>query len=601
MGRKLGIEYFYKTREEKLANYNNKNIDILANELINPYSNYREINLKEYYQLIFGRNNKYLNSKFSEVELDELELPFEERIGESQIENKYIYNSILIDLKKESKKRSKNWIITKSLKELDNIKGKNFVITAPITYIGRNRNSNNSRNLYAFTIDLDYVGNEELRDFFHQIQNHLIPNPNLITNSGNGLHITYLLDEPYPLYKRSKEILNMQKEILTMAIWNDYTSRLDSRQYQNIFQGYRVPETKTKLGPDVKTFLNLNSGYWSIESLNEFLNKRSFGVNGLDSNLIKELMMIKNKQLKYTSKLEEAREKWPEWFQDRIIDKNPRKYMTFSENLYKWWLRICRGEEGNHKIKVGHRYFCALALVSFATKCGIPKEQVKADLYSLLPNFEKLTFEEENHFVKGDIEDALKIYGTDKAYKFKRDYISKQCNIELIKRKRNGRTREEHIKLVNATKKLKKELGLLEPVKINKKEKTKNQILLKNYLLENQDDKKKKTKDIADALNISERTVKRYYEKTEKEIFLEHHDKSFFLYRYSEELKKEEFFIFKALINNPDLNKNQISQITGISYSTTSKYYPKIKNIIKEWKIYNTSPMSVNRKEKEIG
>ena len=125
-------------------------------------------------------------------------------------------------------------------------------------------------------------------------------------------------------------------------------------------------------------------------------------------------------------------------------------------------------------------------------------------------------------------------------------------------------------------------------------------IKIENYLLENQDDKKKKSRDIAEALNISETTVKRYYEKTEKEIFLEQHDKSFFLYRYSEELKKEEFFIFKALINNPNLNKNQISQITGISYSTTSKYYPKIENIMKEWEIYNTFPMSANRKEKEI-
>ena len=136
--------------------------------------------------------------------------------------------------------------------------------------------------------------------------------------------------------------------------------------------------------------------------------------------------------------------------------------------------------------------------------------------------------------------------------------------------------------------------------KRKKKDKTKNQILLKNYLLENQDDKKKKSRDIAEALNISETTVKRYYEKTEKEIFLEQHDKSFFLYRYSEELKKEEFFIFKALINNPNLNKNQISQITGISYSTIYKYYPKIENIMKEWEIYNTFPMSANRKEKEI-
>ena len=61
MARKLGIEYFYKTKEERIENFHNKNTDILANDLINPYSNYKEINLNEYYKLIFGRNEDYLN------------------------------------------------------------------------------------------------------------------------------------------------------------------------------------------------------------------------------------------------------------------------------------------------------------------------------------------------------------------------------------------------------------------------------------------------------------------------------------------------------------------------------------------------------------
>ena len=37
------------------------------------------------------------------------------------------------------------------------------------------------------------------------------------------------------------------------------------------------------------------------------------------------------------------KEKWPDWFQDRIIDRKPRKYMKFNPALYNWWLKICRG------------------------------------------------------------------------------------------------------------------------------------------------------------------------------------------------------------------------------------------------------------------
>ena len=77
--RHLGIEYFYPTRAEKIENFHNKNKEILANTLINPYSDYKEINLEEYYKILFGRNEKYLNSNFSEIKLDELELQFENK------------------------------------------------------------------------------------------------------------------------------------------------------------------------------------------------------------------------------------------------------------------------------------------------------------------------------------------------------------------------------------------------------------------------------------------------------------------------------------------------------------------------------------------
>lgn len=581
MARKLGREYFYQTIQEKRENFHNKNTDILTNELINPYSNYKEINIEEYYKIIFGRNEKYLNSKFSNIPLEELELPFEEKIGESQLENKYIYNSIIIDLEKGGNKKTKNWIITKNLNELNHIKEKDFVITAPVTYVGRNRNGNNARYLYAFTIDLDYVGAEEIRDFFHQVQGNLIPNPNLITNSGNGLHITYLLEEPYPLYKRCKEILNIQKELLTWAIWGEFTSRDKNIQIQNVLQGYRVPGTKTKLGTTVTTFLNLNSCYWNIKNLNEFLRKNRGFNYALDLSMEKELINIKNGVIKYTSKLEEAKEKWPEWFQDRIIDKKPRKYMKYSENLYNWWLRICQNQDPDKakKIKVGHRYFCALTLVAFATKCGIPKEKVRDDLYDLLPGFEKITTDEENHFVKEDIEDALKIYGTDKAYKFKRDYIEKQCSITIPKSKRNGRTREEHIKIVNATRKMKKELGLPDERK-RPERKSPSKEKIKDYLQNNS--QIKPLKQISEEIGVPFSTLKKYYSKIKSEIESEKIGNSTALI-----LNNIEKVLYNILFENPEMNKTELSKAAGVDYKTTLKYYDKIKHLIEceiKWK-----------------
>ena len=285
----------------------------------------------------------------------------------------------------------------------------------------------------------------------------------------------------------------------------------------------------------------------------------------------------------YTSMtMDEMKEKWPEWYQKRVVENKPRGYIKFNKALYNWWLKICKGEDKTKQVKVGHRYFCTLALVAFATKCEIPKDKLIEDLHSLISIFNSLTGAENNPFLESDVDEALKIYGTPEAHKLKRDYIASNCGIEIKKTKRNGRTREEHIKIVNETRRIKYKLGLLKPTKKEKK-KSKNQILLKKYLLENQDGKKKKAKDLAEILNVSETTIKRIYEDTEKEIFLEKNN-NLNLSKYINELKKEKFFIFKELIINPELNKNQITKITAIGYSTVSKYYDEIKEIIEKIK-----------------
>ena len=211
-------------------------------------------------------------------------------------------------------------------------------------------------------------------------------------------------------------------------------------------------------------------------------------------------------------------------------------------------------------------------MISFATKCEIPKDKLIEDLHSLIPIFNSLTDSENNPFLESDIEEALKIYGSDKAYKFKRDYIALQCGIEIPKAKRNGRTRREHLKRLHLERKRKKELGLLEPVKRRKQEKTKAQIILKEYLLKNQDGKKKTINELSDNLNLSNSTVKKYYENIEKEIFLETYPKYSYLNDFIKNLNKIDFFIFKTIIENPNATRNKISKITGIGYPAICKY-----------------------------
>ena len=274
--------------------------------------------------------------------------------------------------------------------------------------------------------------------------------------------------------------------------------------------------------------------------------------------------------------LEEMKEKWPDWFQDRIIDRKPRKYIKFNPALYNWWLKICKGEDENKQVKVGHRYYCALALVSFATKCEIPKDKLIEDLNSLIPIFNSLSGSENNPFLESDIEEALKIYGTDKAYKFKRDYIALQCGIDIQKRKRNGRTRKEHIKMVNAERKRKKELGLPdERKKPERKSPSKDKI--KNYLQNNP--QIKPLKEISKEINVPLSTLKKYYSKIKTEIESKKIGNSNSLI-----LNNIEKVLYNILFENPEMNKTELTKAAGVDYKTTLKYYNKIKLLIEKEK-----------------
>lgn len=270
--------------------------------------------------------------------------------------------------------------------------------------------------------------------------------------------------------------------------------------------------------------------------------------------------------------LDEMKEKWPDWFQDRIIDRKPRKYMKFNPALYNWWLKICRGEDKNKQVKVGYRYYCALALVSFATKCEIPKDKLIEDLHSLISIFNNLTGSDNNPFLETDVEEALKIYGTDEAYKFKRDYIALQCGIEIPKTKRNGRTREGHLKNLHMERKRKKELGLLKtPVR-----KRPAQDKIREYLKNN--NKTKPLKDIAKELGLSINTLQNNYNRIKREIELE---KSGGL---NSSLNTKELILYNFIIREPNINKKELSLKSGISYPTTLKYYNKIKQLIENKK-----------------
>ena len=338
-------------------------------------------------------------------------------------------------------------------KGLDFIEDRNFCIMSPITYVGRNRYAKNARYLYAFVIDLDGVGEKQLRNVMHQQRTDLMdekglitaphsPMANIIVNSGHGLHMYYLLEHPVALYRENIPLLRKMKEGLTNIVWNEFTSDLADIQYQGIYQGFRLPGTLTKFGERIRAFRNEEAAMHSIASLNGFLSK--FKLTD------KEVAQLEGKA-PYTGSgvtLEEAKRRYPDWYERVIVlgDKMPKKW-HIKRDLYDWWLRRLR--DMDEHIVQGHRYFCVLMLAIYAMKCDIEKEELERDAYSLIYRMDHVTEDEDNHFTRQDVEDALMGY---KLWycTFPRNSVRFLTGLEIKENRRNGRKQKIHLARIRA-------------------------------------------------------------------------------------------------------------------------------------------------------
>lgn len=316
-----------------------------------------------------------------------------------------------------------------------------FAILSPVTYVGRNNTADNARYLYAFAFDLDGVGIRQLKGMEKCIFDlHTFPMPNIIVNSGHGLHLYFLLQHPVPLFPKNHEILNKLKKGLTDKIWNDLTSDIMDLQYQGVLQSFRMPDTRTKFGGNIQAFYSRKAPMYTLAELNSYVvaSKR----------LTNEELAKLGDDIKYNSAtgctLAAAQEKWPEWYVERVIKKLPPSgKWHVKRDVYDWWLN--RLKDTKDEVKLHHRYWCILTLVVLAVKCDIPEDEVREDGYSLVEKFDRLSETEDNRFTKGDVDDAMMAY----AYKYNQwpiSEIERTTTIQIKRNRRNYREQKDHLK-----------------------------------------------------------------------------------------------------------------------------------------------------------
>ena len=372
---------------------------------------------------------------YDDVFCDDLEphrLPEDYKSGE--------YGGIAVEMVPtgDDKFKGRRTTVTQGNYELYDLidRSENFCMIAPVSYAGLQRTNQNARYLYALVIEIDDIEKEHgITELLHSWnrENQRLPRATFCTCSGSGLHLTFVFQRPVPLFGYIFEQLSAAKTYLTKRFWNKYvTNSHQNIQYESVNQPFRCPGTVTKDGKAYAMAFRTGEKI-TIEELNL---------------LLPEELKI-NEVYKSTLSLEEAKEKYPAWYQRRIVEGKERGHYNRHEGIYYNWI-----EKVRTGAVVGHRYNCLENLCSLAVQCRIDPRQVEQDCRELASFLEELTVAEDNHFTEYDIICALKTYhkGNEGAYRRKIEYISQKTGIELTRAKRNGQPRAWHLQDIRSKK-----------------------------------------------------------------------------------------------------------------------------------------------------
>ena len=370
--------------------------------------------------------------------------------------------------------------IEKAVAQFGSTKSDFFI--APMSYLGRRRTKERERWMYACIVEVDHprtdiidghrrqTGVEQLIQEWTDTDNGY-PMPSACVCSGTGLHLIYLLNRPYPIQEhevqRRWDVFRMH---FTMRIWNETVTK-ECIQVENHCQSFRLVGSRTKKDQLVEAFW-LSKKRYTIDELFSIIpyepepmeqredeREPDFWNRWYNAHFKpREWMKTEKKPMPklhqadrpLSPKLQEAKEKWPEWFQARIVEKQPPKQpgqWTCNRGLYDWFLR-----EAKKNPYVGSRYHRIHALAEFAVKCGISYDELKRDAYELYCQFREVDMSQP--FTYAEYVQARDEYFSTEAHKSTREWIETNTGVEMNPpAKRNGRTKADHLHRVNQQRK----------------------------------------------------------------------------------------------------------------------------------------------------
>lgn len=363
-----------------------------------------------------------------------------------------------------------------------------------LSYRGRANKLEQAQHMNALIFDLDDVNEYCMLNILYRFrertydQARSIPTPTFIVLSGGGIHFYYVFEEPIELFPNIKLQLKRLKYDLTFRIWEYKSTSMEKAiQYQSINQGFRMVGSCNKRDNEVVAFKT--GGKVTLEYMNQYT-------------IHDECKVDINERFR-PSKMtrDQAKEKYPEWYQRVIVEGNKTKNKWhINKGLYNWW------KDKASTIKGGHRYFYMMCLSIYAVKCDVPLSELKKDMEEVF-----LILQEQDHsnsLERRDIISALECY--DKGlFNFTIEDIEKLTDVRIERNKRNGRTQEMHLKGARALQEIYNPNWREGNGRPNKKN------IVEEYLRNNPNAKKS---EIKKATGLTYPTIRKYYDEVKKEI-----------------------------------------------------------------------------------
>lgn len=291
---------------------------------------------------------------------------------------------------------------------------RNDVLIGGCTYFNNWISKKSAKDIYTFIIDYDnaYSGTllYALQNDWKSATGEPLAKPTYIVNSGTGLHLYFVFTEPIPNYHSMTANLDkLYRELAKQQAKRVYAEL----QIQWFGQDFRCAGGLNKYNWE-NTIYRI-SDKWDIDEL-----ARAVGIEGVHFTRYGEKRTQKPKPKTHKRKSTKG------WKTDKAF--------------YSYSLEACK-----QKTHEGNRYMSMCALSAIAYKCGVSKEQLEADLLSLLPIYNKGAA----RIVKEkEVVSAMKMYN-ERAILAPRESLEHWQGWEYHPIKRNGRKRADHIKLMN--------------------------------------------------------------------------------------------------------------------------------------------------------